>query len=459
MGCCVSAKIKRSLRAAGLVGLVGIAAMFAARPFVQFGDDDSPLDATPPAYVDLEAERSGLSPIAASDSELEDRARRPVERQMQVASGDTLVDVLIRAGVEGSDASQAIEALKDVFNPRALRAGQKVTVTFEKPPHGFGQGDFNKVALNADPIREVAAARTATGSFTGQEAKRQVSRQVAHYTGSIRLSLFESAQNAGIPAPIIIAMIKALSYDVDFQRDIQAGDGFEVMFDGFYDTKGKLVRHGDMMFASISLGGKPIAMYRHETEGGSIEYFNEKGESVKKALLKTPVDGAKISSGFGLRNHPILGYTKMHKGIDFAVPTGTPIQAAGDGTIEMAGFNGAYGNYVRIRHGNGFGTAYAHMSRIPEGIRAGRRVSQGQIVGFVGSTGRSTGAHLHYEVLQGAAQINPLSVKMPTNVKLAGRDLDRFRAAKRDTDTLLAKIPPATRLALSAGQKPGALTN
>ena len=458
MGCRVSAKIKRTLRAAGLVGLVGIGALMAARPFVQFGTNDEPLDTAPPAYADLEAERSGFAEQIASDSELEDRAGRPVERHVQVGSGDTLVDVLTRAGVESADATQAIDALKDVFNPRALKAGQKVTVTFEKPSHGFGIGGFHKVSLNADPIREVAAKRTADGGFEGMEAKRQVSRQIAHFTGTIKSSLFESAQTAGLPAPVIINMIKALSYDVDFQRDIQPGDNFEVMFEGFYDTKGKLVRHGDLLFASMKLGDRPIAMYRFETEGGTVEYFNDKGESVKKALLKTPVDGAKITSGFGVRNHPILGFTKMHKGVDFGVPSGTPIQAAGDGVVEMAGFNGAYGNYVRIRHGSGYATAYAHMSRIGPGMKAGKHVGQGQIIGFVGTTGRSTGPHLHYEVLQGSAQINPLSVKMPTNVRLAGKDLDRFRVAKRETDTLLTKIPVATRVA-AASVKPGALTN
>ena len=229
--------------------------------------------------------------------------------------------------------------------------------------------------------------------------------------------------------------------------------------EGFYDTKGKLVRAGEMLYAAVSLSGTPIAMYRFDNGQGTVEYFNEKGESVKKALLKTPVDGAKISSGFGMRNHPILGFTKMHKGIDFAVPTGTPIQAAGDGTVEIAGFNGSYGNYVRLRHASGMGTAYAHMSRIATGIKPGKRVSQGQIIGFVGSTGRSTGAHLHYEVLRGNAQVNPLSVKMPTNVKLAGRELERFKTIKRDTDLLLAKIPPSTRLAANALGKSAALTN
>ncbi|HLO74868.1 MAG TPA: peptidoglycan DD-metalloendopeptidase family protein [Magnetospirillum sp.] len=454
----LSAKIKRTLKAAGLVGLVGIGAVFVARPFVQFGPPETPLDPAPPAYVDLEAEHSNWAEQAASDSELEDRATRPIENHVQVGSGDTLMDVLTRAGVDVSDATQAIEALKDVYNPRGLKIGQKVTVTFDKPAHGFGIGGFTKVSLNADPIREVTARRAAGGGFEGSEARRQVSRQIAHYSGTIKSSLFESAQSNGIPAPIIIAMIRALSYDVDFQRDIQSGDTFDVMFEAYYDTKGKLVRNGDMLYASVSLSGKPIAMYRFENEGGVVEYFNEKGESVKKALLKTPVDGAKITSGFGLRNHPILGYTKMHKGVDFGVPPGTPIQAAGDGTIEMAGFNGAYGNYVRIRHGNGYATAYAHMSRIAAGMKAGKHIGQGQIIGFVGSTGRSTGPHLHYEVLQGSAQINPLSVKMPTNVKLAGRDMDRFKLAKRETDTMLSKIAPSTRVAANS-LKSGSLTN
>lgn len=456
----VTAKIKRSMKAVAVVGLAGIAAFFAARPFVHLVDDtDNLLDGPPPVFMDAEAELSARARSLTTDSELEDRASRPVETQVRVGSGDTLGDVLARAGVEGAEATQAIDALRDVFNPRALKAGQKVKVTFETSPHGFGHGGFQMVSLNADPIRVVGAQRDGKGGFGPIETMRQVSKQVAHNTGTIKSSLFESAQSAGVPIQIIMAMIKALSYDVDFQRDIQSGDEFTVVYEGFYDTKGKLVRHGEMLFASVNLSGTPIAMYRFDNGQGTVEYFNEKGESVKKALLKTPVDGAKISSGFGMRNHPILGYSKMHKGIDFAVPTGTPIQAAGDGTVDMAGFNGSYGNYVRLRHGSGFGTAYAHMSRIAAGIGPGKRVSQGQIIGFVGSTGRSTGAHLHYEVLKGSDQINPLSVKMPTNIKLAGRDLDRFKAVKRDTDTLMAKIPPSTRLAANALGKSAALSN
>lgn len=454
----MTAKIKRSFKAGAIVALVGVGALSLAHPLIKFSETDAPIDAVAPAYVDMEAEKTAMAVPAASDSELEDRAARPVENHLKVSSGDTLMDVLVRAGVETADANQAIEALRDVYNPRALKAGQRVTITFDRPAHGLGIGGFTKVSLNADPLREVLAHRTDDGGFSALEAKRQVSREIGHYSGVIKSSLFESAQAAGIPAPIIIAMIKALSYDVDFQRDIQSGDTFDVMYEAFYDTKGKLVRVGDMLYAAVNLGGRPIAMYRYEAEGGVVEYFNEKGESIKKALLKTPVDGARITSGFGVRNHPILGFTKMHKGIDFGVPTGTPIQAAGDGVIEMAGPYSSYGNYVRIRHSNNYATAYAHMSRIAPGMRNGKRVTQGQIIGFVGSTGRATGPHLHYEVLVGANQVNPLSVKMPTNVKLAGRELNRFNLSKRETDQLLAKIAPSTRVAANS-VKLGALTN
>jgi murein DD-endopeptidase MepM/ murein hydrolase activator NlpD len=440
VGCRVSAKIKRSAKAAAVVVAFGLAALFGARPFVALVEDDKPLD-PPAAYADYESEHIAWTEPASTDSDLEYRASRPVERVMRAGSGDTMMDLLLRAGVESSDATQAIEALKEVFNPRSLKAGQPVTVTFDPAPQGLGQGEFQLISLNADPIREVATRRAGRG-FEASEAKRPVTREIAHFSGGIKSSLFDAAQTAGVPVPIVMTMIRALSYDVDFQRDIQSGDSFDVMFEGWYDPKGKLVRSGDMLYAAINLSGKPIAMFRFEDSQGIVEYYNEKGESVKKALLKTPVDGAKITSGYGLRHHPILGFTKMHKGVDFGVPTGTPIMAAGDGTVEMAGFNGSYGNYVRLRHGNGFATAYAHMSRIA--VHAGRRVSQGQIIGFVGTSGRSTGPHLHYEVMQGSSQVNPVSIKMPTGIKLTGKELDRFRTAKTKLEHLLVTIPPST---------------
>lgn len=450
MGGLVTAKLLRSLKALAIALAVAGVVVVASRPFVSsfipFGEEAGPLEAAA-SYVDLENEGSAQPSPDLTDSELEDRSRRPVETVLQVASGETLAGLLGRGGIPSAEAAQVIDALIKVFDPRDLKAGQKVTVTFDPAPWGFGQGEFVQVGLAADPIREIQVRRNPKGGFAGREEKRQVSRQVAHFSGKIKSSLFESASSAGVPAPVIINMIKILSYDVDFQRDIQSGDTFEVLFEGWYDTKGKLVKSGDILFAGLDLSGAEVTLYRFEDGLGASDFFNGKGESAKKALLRTPVDGAKITSGFGLRHHPILGFSKMHKGVDFGVPPGTPIMAAGDGAIEMAGPNGAYGNYVRIRHGNGFATAYAHMQRIAQGIHTGRRVMQGQIIGFVGSTGRSTGPHLHYEVLQGNAQVNPLSIKVPTGIKLAGRDMDRFQAHKRQTDLVMAQIPSGAHTA------------
>jgi murein DD-endopeptidase MepM/ murein hydrolase activator NlpD len=247
-------------------------------------------------------------------------------------------------------------------------------------------------------------------------------------------------------------MIRVLSYDVDFQRDVQAGDSFAVMLEQYVDKKGKVVREGDLLYAGMTLSGNPISLYRYVDGNGVPDYYNTKGESVKKALLKTPVNGAKLSSGYGNRKHPILGFNKMHKGVDFAAPTGTPIMAAGAGVIEQAGPNGAYGNYVRIRHSSGYSTAYAHMSRFAQGIRAGKRIDQGQIIGFVGSTGRSTGAHLHYEVLVNNDQINPLSIKVPTGTKLAGKELERFNTAMAQTKQTFAQLAENKKVASNAAK-------
>lgn len=455
MGGLVTAKLLRSLKALAIALVVAGVVLVGSRPFIPFspfGGSDAPLDSAPATYVDLENEGSAQPLPELTDGELEDRSRRPVDHILQVASGETLMSLLGRAGIASAEATQVIDALIKVFDPRDLKAGQKVTVTFDPAPWGFGQGEFSQVGLAADPIREIQVRRNPKGGFAGREEKRQVSRQVAHYSGRIKSSLFESATAAGIPAQVIINMIRVLSYDVDFQRDIQPGDTFEVLFEGWYDTKGKLVKSGDILYAGLDLSGAEITLYRFEDGSGASDFFNGKGESAKKALLKTPVDGAKITSGFGMRHHPILGFSKMHKGIDFGVPPGTPIMAAGDGSVEMAGPNGAYGNYVRIRHGNGFATAYAHMQRIAQGVHTGRRVMQGQIIGFVGSTGRSTGPHLHYEVMQGNNQVNPLSIKVPTGIKLAGRDMDRYQAHKRATDLLMAQIPSGAHIALNPGK-------
>jgi murein DD-endopeptidase MepM/ murein hydrolase activator NlpD len=237
---------------------------------------------------------------------------------------------------------------------------------------------------------------------------------------------------------------------VDFQREIQPGDSFEIYFDRYEDGKGQTVKAGPLLYAGLTLSGQPHHLYLYTAkDDGSADYYDEKGQSVRKALLKTPIDGAKITSGFGNRMHPILGYTKMHKGLDFGAAKGTPIHAAGDGTIEMAGPNSSYGNYVRIRHTGSYSTAYAHMSGFGSGIRVGARVRQGDVIGYVGTTGRSTGPHLHYEVLKDAKQVDPRGIKMPTGRQLAGKELDSFKTAMSDMKSHMAALPVTHQLVAS----------
>ncbi|MCG8511192.1 MAG: M23 family metallopeptidase, partial [Rhodospirillales bacterium] len=236
-------------------------------------------------------------------------------------------------------------------------------------------------------------------------------------------------------------------WDVDFQRDIWPGDSFEVMWQRVYDDSGNLVHNGEILYANLNLTGTSHPIYRFEVEDGHFDYFNEEGQSARKALMRTPIDGARLSSRYGKRKHPILGFTKMHRGVDFAAPKGTPIYAAGDGRVEASGWNGTYGKYVRIRHNSEYSTAYAHMSRIARSAGKGKRVRQGQVIGYVGNTGRSTGAHLHYEILRGGRQTNPLKVRMPSGRKLKGEMLAKFQKVRAGLDTVFANLTDETELA------------
>jgi murein DD-endopeptidase MepM/ murein hydrolase activator NlpD len=375
-----------------------------------------------------------------------DEPPAPVERTVLASKGDTLIDLFLRAGASSIETHDAIDAIRSVFNPRNIKPGLALTFTFT--PADAGRGHLLKVSLPSGIDQTVKLERGSDDDeFSVSTIARPLSREVVRSEGVIRSSLYEDGVAAGLPAPLLAELIRAFSYDVDFQREIQPGDRFEVAYERFLDSRERVAKSGNIIYAALTLSGRTLKIYRYAPKGGAADYFNEKGESVRKALLRTPVDGARITSGFGMRMHPILGYSMMHKGIDFGVPAGTPIMAAGDGVVEVAGANGSYGNYVRIRHNDQYSTAYAHMSRIAGGIRPGAHVRQGQVIGFVGATGRATGPHLHYEVLVHEHQINPASVKLPTGIKLAGAELKDFEASRARMDGGLANLPMATKLA------------
>jgi murein DD-endopeptidase MepM/ murein hydrolase activator NlpD len=344
-------------------------------------------------------------------------------QNVHLGRGDTLAGVLEEAGVSDDDAYQAVKALSEHVNPRSLRPGQVINIQF-KPTEDDMQ--FSRMTMNLDPLKEITVRKENDKFLTNLKEKELKSRTYAGYA-KIDSSLYGSAQKAGIPSQVVADVIKLYSRNIDFQRDLRQGDKIEVLYEGKETPDGEYAKYGDLLYASLTIGGKSVQIYRFEGDDGRVDYYGPDGKTTRKTLLKTPVDGARMSSGFGMRFHPILGYTRMHKGIDFAAPTGTPIYAAGDGTIDFEGRKSGYGNFVSIRHNSQLKTAYAHMSRFASGLHSGDRVKQGQVIGYVGATGDATGPHLHYEVLVNSAQVNPRSVDLPTGENLSGRQLARFK--------------------------------
>ena len=304
--------------------------------------------------------------------------------------------------------------------------------SLERRP-GEAYNELISMTVSPSAIADYVVIRSKEG-FSASSIERPVTRRLVYREGVINGSFFGSGKRTGVPYKSLANLVKGFSYDVDFQRDLKAGDRFEVAYETYVNDEGEVAYDGEVIFGALILSGKRKEIYRFTPASGRKDFFNGKGESVKKALLRTPVDGARISSRFGMRKHPILGYSKMHKGIDFAAATGTPIYAAGDGTVEVAKWNGGYGRYIRIKHGKGYATAYAHMTGFAKGMRRGKRVKQGQVIGYVGTTGRSTGPHLHYEVLKDGRQVNPLSIKLLPGEKLKGRDIANFKAIKEQVN-------------------------
>lgn len=360
-----------------------------------------------------------------------------VLKKVAVAPGDTLMALLTEAGAEPGDSQAAINALHAKFNPRKLKVGQEITLTFER--NDADSYRLFEMSLSPSIEREVSVVRADDG-FRASETIREFNVDRARVAGEIEDSLYNAGINAGLNNSLLSEFIRIFSYDVDFQREVQTGDRFELFFDRHFDDAGKTVKTGRIVGASMTLSGRELRYYFYQpSDGGDADYFTPTGSSVRKALLRTPIDGARLTSGFGMRRHPILGFSLMHKGLDFGAATGTPIQAAGDGTVELAGWNGAYGQYVRIKHGNGYATAYAHMSRL--GVKTGQRVRQGQVIGAVGTTGRSTGPHLHYEVMVNGKQVNPAGVRFPSGRKLEGREYERFRKHVEGLDQEIRGTP------------------
>ena len=392
-------------------------------------------------------------------------------RTLTVDRGNTIVGMLQDAGVSNQDAAAVINAMKPVYSAKKIRSGQTFKATFGPPnaapaasetpaaqPADADQNDDERrlLSLSFAPSndRQITVRLTVPEGYFAQDVERKLEARYQHAGGTIDTSLYLTAMQAGVPAGVVVEVIRMFSYAVDFQRDVHPGDEFEVFFNRYFTNEGAPAKAGDILAASMTLSGKKHLLYRFETQDGGAEYFDVNGQSAKSMLMKTPVDGARISSGFGARLHPILGFTRMHKGIDFAVPAGTPVMAAGNGTVIFAGPAGEYGNLVVINHGNNYATAYGHLSRFATGLRPGAHVSQGDVVAYSGMTGLATGPHLHYEIRVGNAQVNPATVKIATGRKLEGEELAAFVAERAHIETMEASLPVEHKLAQAASLRP-----
>lgn len=408
-------------------------------------------------------------------------------RTITLDRGDTLAGALEDVGVSSADANAAIAAMGRDFNPHALKAGMTFDLTYSLAPVIDARGIASRpapkttvVMVNRKPVtvpvaeddtgatpiesqtisrllslhfsptidQDITITRTTEGSFSAGMTEKQL--EVHHHLAgaAIDSSFYLAGMQAGIPADIVVDLIRMFSYKVDFQRDLHPGDSFEVYYDYYYTPQGQPAKTGDIAYARMRLSGRDITLYRYQPDAdGPADYFDAKGQSAKGLLMKTPVDGARISSGFGQRLHPILGYTRMHKGVDFAVPTGTPVMAAGAGEISFMGWANGYGNFVVINHGNGYSTAYGHLSRFAAGMRRGSRVRQGQVFAYSGATGLATGPHLHYEIRVDSAQVNPLTVRVAEGRMLNGPELTDFLKQRMKLDTTIAALPVETKVA------------
>lgn len=350
------------------------------------------------------------------------------------ARGDTLAEILYNADISTEEVHNLISSSKRHFNPASLKVGQKIEIetVFEE-----GQRVVKSLFTQLPNGEKVAIARK-DGQYFVEKSVLPTHKDLFYSSAKIEGSLYETAVKMGIPSYAMGKLVSTYRYDVDFQRDIKRGDTFSVIAEKYFDSEGNFVKFGNVIYASLDLRNKKHELYYHKHDDGRVEYYDETGGSVKKELLKTPISVARISSGFGMRRHPVLGYSRMHRGVDFAAPTGTPIYAAGDGVVSFSSRKSGYGNYLMIRHNGEYTTAYAHLSRFGSGIRPGTAVKQGQVVAYVGSTGMSTGPHLHFEVLRNGMQVNPMSVKFSSTSKLAANEAKRFNAAKASINQYVA---------------------
>ena len=358
----------------------------------------------------------------------------PNKKIIKIVAGDSLQKILLKEKISKEEVNKIYQKTKGIIDLTKIRQGQTITIVFRTKQN---KPSISRITFQVDELSTAYIYyRNKTDDYEVRLNQKNLERVNFLAKGVIENSLFASAQKIDVDAEVIVEFARIFGFEIDFQRDIRKNDEFQIFYERFEDDEGENFKNGNILFAYLKNSGREIKLYRYKDSKNNIGYFTPDGKSIEKALMKTPINGARLSSGFGFRKHPILGYNKLHQGTDFAARRGTPVMASGSGTVERASWFGAYGKYVRIRHNSTYKTAYAHLSKFGRNIKAGRKVRQGQIIGYVGSTGRSTGPHLHYEVLVNNKRTNSQRLKLPSGKKLSKNEMENFNLEKQKIDQL-----------------------
>ena len=353
-----------------------------------------------------------------------------------VKPGDNFEKILKNLDLPTNEIELIIKSFK--LNKKKLRVYENQVIEFSidrKRPV-----TTKKISIELTKSKNLVIARNLSeNNFSFKEIERNLKKKLFYKESIITKSLYASGIETEIPIEIIIEFARLYGFQFDFQRDIWKNDSFQIVYEQYHDSKNTFIKNGEIIFAKLNLQGKEYPLYKFKSKN-MTDYFDERGQSVKKTLMKTPINGARLSSSFGMRKHPILGFNKMHKGTDFAAPMGTPIMASGDGKVIKSSWCGGGGNCIKIKHNSTYTTVYAHLSKFGRGIKKGVRVKQGQIIGYVGSTGMSTGPHLHYEVIENGKKINSQTLKLPSGKTLLGEERKKFEVEKMKIEILKSDL-------------------
>ncbi len=356
----------------------------------------------------------------------------------KIKKGDTIQKILQQYKIQNREIQKVITQYKKYANPNTLLVGNKIDIIVEK----ILPENENSVVKFSVPITKsttIEITKNSEDQITSKKIITKLYKKKMLSENIIKKNLYSSAMEANINPDAIIEFARIFGFEIDFQRDIRKNDYFKIYYEKFFDENGVFIKSGSILYAHMNVKGREISLYKFGSDE-EYGYFDENGRSVEKALMKTPINGARLSSPFGMRKHPILGFNKMHMGTDFAAPEGTPIMASGSGTVTRAKWCGGGGNCIKIKHNSTYTTVYAHLKNFAKGIKKGKKVRQGQVIGYVGSTGMSTGPHLHYEVIVNGKKVNSQKLKLPSGKVLKDNERTEFEIHRIKTDVQIAEL-------------------